>query len=294
MGMPHPVELHGLLATLLVRHPDNLLVVDATGEVLFANLAARRLLCRLPANDGRLPTPFLDFDVENSRVHCKDIAGEELIIELRAQPIDWHGTTAQFLVLHDVTAQVKQLRQLEHLVYRDPLTDLYNRRGLEHAIELLNASRAVAPQQIAVLYLDVNGLKQINDSAGHACGDAVIRETAGVLRHVLHVADIKARIGGDEFVALIRQRPNRSLATVMQQLQHEIQRRNRLSDRLYTLSLSIGSLQLPAQQRLVMEEILAQADQRMYLAKQQSYANNLSMRNRANTPMPAKMLAAMM
>lgn len=295
MTNQQPSSIYSNLTNMMHLHRDSILVVEDSGEVLFANLAASRLLCRLPANAGRIPNELRHADDEPVRVNIKDITGQELILSLHSQIIDWQGKPAFFLHIQDITAQAKQTRLLEQLVYRDELTGLYNRRGLEHAMSILSSLPATASTQpMSVLYIDINGLKKINDTLGHPQGDAVIHETAQVLSQIFYLTDIKARIGGDEFVVLHKHQPNRSLQPLITDLHTEIRRRNDLPGRPYQLSLSIGSINQAASQTLALADILAQADQCMYQAKQRQPHSCLRHFNSTaiETPRPAPHLFA--
>lgn len=295
MTSQQPSQLYSDLTNILHLHRDSILIVADSGEVLYANLAASRLLCRLPTNAGHIPDALNITDDEPVRVYLKDLAGQELIISLLSQSMQWQGKPSFFLHLQDVTAQVKQTRHLEHLVYRDDLTHLYNRRGLENAMSILNSLPTTATQTMSVLYIDINGLKKINDTLGHQHGDAAIRETAEVLKHVFHLTDIKARIGGDEFVVLYKHQSTNSLPSLIKNLHTEIRRRNALPGRRYQLSLSIGSINHAASQPLALADILAQADQCMYQAKQRQPESCLRHFNSTaiETPRTAQQLLAM-
>lgn len=260
----------------LVRlHPDAILVNDAQGTLLFANLAAKRLLCRLPATTGQLPEALQIRDSEPVQIYLKDLRAQDVILNVQTRMITWQNHPAQLLHLHEVTRQVKYLHDLEQQVYRDHLTGLYNRRGLEHALQICNASVAALRLPVSVLYIDINELKPINDRLGHAHGDAVIQETASVLSQVFHLTDIKARIGGDEFAVVLQHRRANEMSTRLQQLRAELRRRNALPGRETTLSLSIGSVPYPAWEPLALDRILAEADQRMYVAKHSNRSSEL-------------------
>ena len=98
-------------------------------------------------------------------------------------------------------------RELEYLTGHDPLTGIKNRRAFEaHAAEL--APEGVASKGLAVMVIDVDNLKVINDSWGHAVGDAVLKNVANVIRSELGSLGIVARLGGDEFVALLSNSPS--------------------------------------------------------------------------------------
>jgi diguanylate cyclase (GGDEF)-like protein/PAS domain S-box-containing protein len=102
----------------------------------------------------------------------------------------------------DVTARVLAERRLAELALRDPLTGLANRRLV---LELLDAALSRTERRaalLAVLYVDVDGLKVVNDTYGHGAGDLVLRETATRLRSAVRAADVVGRMGGDEFIVV--------------------------------------------------------------------------------------------
>jgi diguanylate cyclase (GGDEF)-like protein len=92
--------------------------------------------------------------------------------------------------------------QLDHQATYDPLTDVLNRNGLERAIPSVSATAQRSGAQVLVWFCDVRGLKQANDTHGHAFGDAIIQATADALRASVRANDLIARWGGDEFVVL--------------------------------------------------------------------------------------------
>ncbi|MDI9414315.1 MAG: diguanylate cyclase [Bacillota bacterium] len=104
-------------------------------------------------------------------------------------------------VFHDVTKQKILERELNELAFRDPLTGLYNRRYLERELNRLGEIPDQHP--LSILIGDVNGLKIINDSMGHAEGDFVLKAVADAIEKVSRPEDVGARWGGDEFVLLL-------------------------------------------------------------------------------------------
>lgn len=103
----------------------------------------------------------------------------------------------------EVMALVQRVRELEQLVWSDPLTGLLNRRGLEEALTREEARAGRDGNPIAVVLLDVDGLKAVNDGHGHAAGDALLRTLGLALRAGARASDVVARLGGDEFAALL-------------------------------------------------------------------------------------------
>lgn len=130
-----------------------------------------------------------------------DKDGVERVIEDSAAPIiDEQGqVTGVVLVFRDFTEKRKNLDQIAYLSFHDHLTGLYNRRFYEEELVRLDNPRN---WPLSIVMSDVNGLKLINDSFGHASGDQLLIKTAKVLTDACRADDIVARIGGDEFIML--------------------------------------------------------------------------------------------
>lgn len=116
----------------------------------------------------------------------------------------------------------RQIERLANLSETDPLTGLYNRRGLSQqmATELARWRRYCAP--LAVVLVDLDGLKRINDRYGHAAGDAALGQVAAAIRAELREGDIGARWGGDEFAILATNTPSPSSLALAERLRHVI------------------------------------------------------------------------
>jgi diguanylate cyclase (GGDEF)-like protein/PAS domain S-box-containing protein len=132
-------------------------------------------------------------------------SGELFWDETTVAPVkDAGGEVLLYIVLkQDVTEQKRLREQTEHLAYHDLLTGLPNRAQFED--RLGQAAELCARQQLAatVLYMDLDGFKEVNDRLGHQAGDALLREVARRMRGCLRAFDLLARVGGDEFVALL-------------------------------------------------------------------------------------------
>jgi diguanylate cyclase (GGDEF)-like protein len=107
---------------------------------------------------------------------------------------------------------------LHHLAMHDPLTGLYNRRFAEQRLKAEANRSQRRGHSLSVLLFDLNNFKQINDRYGHAAGDLVLKEFAARLQRVLRVSDIAARIGGDEFFALLPDCPPEQLQHLLARL----------------------------------------------------------------------------
>lgn len=110
--------------------------------------------------------------------------------------------------IHDLVRTIQHLRseveKWKGLATIDPLTGLYNRRGLEMRLnELKEATSRAASSAYALLVADVNGLKQVNDTLGHAAGDELILRAAKIIHANVSASDLAARTGGDEFTIVL-------------------------------------------------------------------------------------------
>jgi diguanylate cyclase (GGDEF)-like protein len=157
-------------------------------------------------------------------------------------------------------------RRLVHLAYHDALTDLPNRALLHDRLEQAArvANREGTP--IALLLLDLNGFKQINDTMGHHAGDRVLQAVASRLRATLREADTVARLGGDEFAVVLPRTDVDGAVLAAQKLLHEIEQPCVVDHRSLSVRSSLGIACLPEHGTFA-ETLLQKADVAMYVAK---------------------------
>jgi two-component system, cell cycle response regulator len=171
-------------------------------------------------------------------------------------------------------AMERQHIQLEllNLSLVDELTGLNNRRGFlalgEHYVKLANRSGTL----FMVAFVDVDGMKRINDSFGHQEGNRALVEAANVLKDSCRRSDILARIGGDEFAILIADADTTCGNVVLDRIQQKLDSRNAPRDRRYALSLSVGLVAADVTQYADLERLLEEADAAMYNEKQRKKA----------------------
>ena len=129
------------------------------------------------------------------------VAIDVSVAAMRDQAGQSFGTV---VILHDVSAERSHATQLSHQASHDELTGLLNRREFERRLEALLALDKAALAGHAVMYLDLDQLKVVNDSGGHAAGDQLIRQTGALLEKHLRDDDVLARLGGDEFGVILK------------------------------------------------------------------------------------------
>ncbi len=180
-----------------------------------------------------------------------------------------HGDDAAVLSVGlDVTDRKLAENRLSWLAEHDSLTGLFNRRRFQQEIESLMASSRRLGPGAALLVLDLDQFKLINDTSGHHAGDALLKVVADVLTHKLRDADMVARLGGDEFALLVREADaerGNAVADQIVQLLADIEFPVR--DRQHRVSASIGIALLPEHADTA-GDLLACADLAMYQAKE--------------------------
>lgn len=195
----------------------------------------------------------------------------------------WHTSTASMVteadghtkyylgIARDVTTQKKQMEKIAMMAHHDMLTELPNRTYFGEILEH-NISRAKRKKQaLAVLFIDLDKLKPVNDNHGHAIGDELLIAVAGRLRKCLRAGDVACRAGGDEFIVLLndldpQDQTQEFAAMVAERIRAELAEPFDIEDLHLSVTASIGVASFPhhAQQ---LGDLLRAADQAMYAAK---------------------------
>jgi len=189
-------------------------------------------------------------------------------VELRcAIEVAIHKHRADIAIREREEALRRSAERMQSLSLIDELTQLRNRRGFfELAMQALKVARRER-HALGLFFMDLNGLKEINDTFGHLAGDQALRDAADVLRHTFRDSDILARLGGDEFVALAY--VARDVSAPRLRLREHLEAFNAASQRLYVLDVSIGAVLVDSSEDSVeaLEALIARADAAMYREK---------------------------
>ena len=176
-----------------------------------------------------------------------------------------------FLVLKPFRTYITELETMEVKLNADVITDdltgLLNRRGLftiaQNQCELAGRNDF----NLTFIFLDVDGMKMINDKFGHQAGDEALINIAGILRKSFRSSDIIGRIGGDEFTVIVTGGPETNYEIVTLRLQMNLDIHNEKADRPYDLSVSLGMTQYSHDHPCSIEELYTIADKMMYEQK---------------------------
>lgn len=273
--------------TTLRSIADAVITVDTEGRVTFFNPVAESLtgVSAAEADGQRLEDVFAVAERGPPRPPIEELAargtqvdegtllardGRRRRIEERRSPLrDGEGRIAGWtLVFRDVTERKEREDAMRRLAYRDELTGLPNRTSLLDRLSLEFAHAQRNRTSLGVLYLDLDGFKQINDELGHHAGDHFLRAVSARLRGVLRAGDTVARLGGDEFVVVLPGLGNAGEArAVAQKVLDAIGQPLEVEGRVVRPGASIGVAVHPDDAGEV-ETLLRRADKAMYRAKQ--------------------------
>ncbi|MEZ5283885.1 MAG: EAL domain-containing protein [Vicinamibacterales bacterium] len=213
----HAPQLQRAIASAIARYealvqyqrvlqhcPDGILIVGADGDVVFANPAAVAAFGQEVVGS---PIGVPIAGVETTEIQL--VNGRTA--EMRVAPVPWQRTPAYLMLLRDVTDRVRAVSDLERmtgvleeLVVIDPLTRVLNRRGVETALSDLTAVARRSGERGAIVLVDCDDFKGINDTGGYAAGDATLQRVARAISDSVRPGrDRVGRVGGDEFVVLL-------------------------------------------------------------------------------------------
>ncbi len=266
---------------LLVDNANEAIIVAQDGMHKFLNPMAVDFYA-YPESELRT-TPFIEYihpddremvwgryskrmagEVLQDKYNFRIIAGDGSIkwAEIRSVQIEWEGRPAALNLISDVTESKRYEDRLKYLSLHDQLTGLYNRAFFDGEMDRLCGSREYP---ITVISIDLDGLKLINDTMGHEKGDALLKVCAEILKQTLRRSDILARIGGDEFVAILPRSGGEIGEEVGRRIQEKVFLYNSEHPEL-PLGLSFG-IATAENDSEPLVKILKKSDDRMYRDK---------------------------
>ena len=221
-AIKHREQAYALFAAALDQSGDVIELLDADHRLIYVNPAFSRLTGYTPSQVlGRYAPDFLRDELDptlSGRIGASLRAGEVWSGRLRARirqgalihqdttisPLrDGDGRVTHFVVVkRDVTSQIEAEDRIHHLAHHDALTDLPNRALFRDRLRQALAETRRTGERRALLFLDLDHFKDINDTLGHAIGDAFLVAVAGRLKACVRDADTVCRLGGDEFAVL--------------------------------------------------------------------------------------------
>ncbi len=179
-------------------------------------------------------------------------------------PVAAEDGQALLWVLRDVTEARSREGELTRKAFHDPLTLLANREHFRHLVQ--ETLETVSASELSVLFVDLDGFKQVNDSFGHEVGDQLLVDVTHRLQEIVHASDLIGRLGGDEFALLLRSTRPRYAEVIAEQIVHELAEPFIIDGRTMRIGGSVGYTSVAEDSSV--EELLQQADVAMYAAKE--------------------------
>ncbi|MCU0754729.1 MAG: EAL domain-containing protein [Xanthomonadales bacterium] len=272
------------LDAVLHNTSDGVIATDASRLICYANTAAIELIgiprdellgatlerIALEPADGGLPLQrsIVDGRAWNGELDLRQPSGVRLTVHWRSQSVSSAGEYRQVHVFNDVTARRRAESNLKFLSGHDPLTGLPNRRTLLARLEDAIQRQSLATDTVALVYIDLDRFKHINDALGHQVGDELLKRSGERMAEVAGSRDRVARLGGDEFAVLVEgeqacERAELLAARLLDAFQQSLGPRG--TD--IVLTPSIGLSRHPLHGRSA-EALLRSADAAMYAAKE--------------------------
>ena len=188
------------------------------------------------------------------------------VLDIRGTPLPQGGFVTLYV---DITESKRHEYELEHQAHFDALTGLPNRVLMADRLRQAMPLVQRRGRELAVLFLDLDGFKTVNDVHGHAVGDALLLTLAGRMKQVLRDGDTLSRLGGDEFVAVLMDIDGIDASVpILDRLLHAVAEPFPINGCVVAVSASIGVTLYPQSQDVDADQLLRQADQAMYVAKQ--------------------------
>ena len=266
---------------------DIILTIDMKGIITYANPAAASMA---GSNDlvGKVLRDFISPEVVNQHLEMLDKHrggftatmsyesqipagdhGGSIYFDVKSTTLFYHGRPSGVLIIaRDSTERKRTEEQIRLLAIVDTLTGLFNRRGFITLTEQQLKTAYRTEKKQLLFFIDLDGLKVINDTYGHDEGDRALQKTAKILKQTFRESDIIGRLGGDEFAVLVVD-DDELQKNILKRLKERIKEESTVSDVSYKISMSIGVAEYDPTRPCKVEELMLEADRLMYIQKKE-------------------------
>lgn len=256
---------------VVTKNQAGILMVSKSGIIEMVNPAAQKLLGRSIQQliGSYFGTPALSDQGEHSEFEIINPDGSIGIAEVTFSKTEWEGKPAYLVMMYDITQLKEAQKQIEHQAMHDALTALPNRRLLNELLQNTITRHQRQQKPFALLFFDIDGFKNVNDSLGHQIGDLLLIQVAQRVQNAIRQSDILARMGGDEFTIITENQCDReTLEKICENIIQQFEADFEIEEHNIHISISIGVAIYPDDSS-DSEDLLKMADLAMFQAKKQ-------------------------
>lgn len=282
---------HYQLQSIIQNVMDGIIMIDELGEIQGFNPAAEEIFgysqeealnnnlkMLMPEPDRSRHDAYIKRYLKTGQAKILGVRGREVVasrkngeefpMEMSVSEMVLGGQRYFIGITRDITDRKRAEKKIAHLAHYDYLTDLPNRAlfvdVLDHSIALAKRNK----RKVAVLFLDLDGFKEVNDRMGHDVGDLLLKDVAERFRKTIRASDSVARVGGDEFVFVLDNiESEKNAALVARKVLVALEKPFILKEEPFRVGGSIG-ISIYPEGAVDPEKLIRQADEAMYLAKQ--------------------------
>lgn len=286
--MKHKLGVAETCYRALVEYSPDAILVQNENEISFANLAAIKLLGAdnihqvigkslydfIEANDAHETGHFMGVFQNTEMVRTEPMIeqlirldGTKIWAEIIAIPVHYDGERVIQAIIRDVTVRKYYEDQLTYMATYDPMTGVVNRSSFLDALDQVIEQANKSEETFAVLYIDLDKFKEINDSLGHSAGDELLIQFATRLRANVRNLDQVGRVGGDEFLVLLRNIGKEKVETIVKRMLANFNEPYRFGGEVIYSTSSIGIAMYP-EDGTESTELIHNGDQALYKAKE--------------------------
>ncbi|MGM0380291.1 MAG: diguanylate cyclase, partial [Bacillota bacterium] len=213
----------------------------------------------------------IDLDEVSNKeiIYNKDKFGKVFPVDISVSTVKNNEESfSKIFIIVNINDYIKYQKKLKKLAHKDLMTETFNRQaGLRI---LKNTINKAYEEDLTILFLDINGLKKVNDSLGHSKGDLLIKKVTRVVKDIIRQSDVVVRFGGDEFLVILKNADLEIGKDIKKRINIELKNIDKYDFNIY---VSIGVCEYNKDKFNTLTEFIEKADQKMYIEKEQFYNN---------------------
>lgn len=260
---------------------ESIAITNIDGRIIFANKAFSN---EYGYKNEKIINENINFFIKKAKkneekILKKDILynktkkGKKFPVEIsKTEVYDNSRVVSYIYIIKNISERIEYEKKLIILATRDKMTEAYSREaGIEYLKNIINNKDK--SNNISILFVDINGLKSVNDNYGHKDGDSLIIEVTESLKNSIRGNDIVTRLGGDEFLVVLSNSNKKNALKVKKRILNDISNKNKSNNYNFEISVSIGIANYLEKDFISIDQFINLADKRMYDEKNNYYNN---------------------